>query len=233
MSEARQNTRMDRAAKLINHLLSHPDTSESDGAAYELLKQYQRGTPVESLRTLLFNSDDRLAGEAAWIASELPEGKPLLQDIGALLAHRSRKVRFWAIDCVHLWAGASDGREVAAASALIDDPDEAVRWKAMGLWAMASREQLAAALSDLRGADPKSQYIDELTWMLGREGADSAEVIAALNGADARRRKVAAAAAYRLATANNNPAALHYATSVEDTDIAQFAADMLKRIATS
>jgi hypothetical protein len=224
---------MDRAEKLINHLLSHPDTNESGSAAYELLKQYQRGAPVESLRTLLFSSDDRLAGEAAWIASELPEGRPLLHDIGALLAHRSRKVRFWAIDCVHLWASSSDGGEVAAASALIDDPDSAVRWKAMGLWAMASREQLAAALSDLRAADPRSQYIDELTWMLGQEGADSAEVIAALNGADDRRRKVAVAAAYRLATARNNPAALRYATSVGDTDVLQFAADMLERLGTS
>ena len=161
---------MDRAEKLINHLLSHPDTSESDGVAYELLKQYQRGAPVESLRTLLFNSDDRLAGEAAWIASELPEGRPLLHDIGALLAHRSREVRFWAIDCVHLWASSSDGREMAAASALIDDPDDAVQWKAMGLWAVASREQLAAALRHLGGADPGSQYIDELTWMCDGKG---------------------------------------------------------------
>jgi hypothetical protein len=224
---------MDRAEKLITHMLSHPDTSESDGAAYELLKQYQRGSPVESLRTLLFSSDDRIAGEAAWIASELPEGRSLLHDIGALLGHRSKKVRFWAIDCVHLWANSSDGRELAAAAVLIDDSDKAVRWKAMGFWAMASREQLAAALSNLRGTDPKSQYIDELTWLLGREGADSGEIIAALNGSDDRRRRVAAAAAYRLATANNNPAPLRSATSVEYPDVAQFAGDMLKRLSAS
>jgi len=224
---------MDRAEKLINHLLAHPDTSESDGAAYELLKQYQRGSPVESLRTLLFDSDDRIAGEAAWIASELPEGRSLLHDIGALLGHRSRKVRFWAIDCVHLWADSSGGRELAVATALIDDPDKAVRWKAMGLWAMASREQLAAALSNLRATDPKSQYVNELTWLLGREGADSGEIIAALNGSDDRRRKVAAAAAYRVAKAANNPAPLRYATSVEDPEVVQFAGDMLKRLSAS
>jgi len=220
----------DRAQELISHLLTHPDTSESDGTANELLKQYQRGSPIESLRALLFSSDDRIAGEAAWIASELPEGRSLLHDIGALLGHRSRKVRFWAIDCVHLWAGPSNGLELAAAAALVDDPDKAVRWKAMGFWAMASREQLAAALSNLRATDPESQYIDELTWLLGQKGTDSGEIIAALNGSDDRRRKIAAAAAYRLAAANNNLAPLRYATSLEDPDAVQFARDMLKRL---
>jgi hypothetical protein len=122
---------------------------------------------------------------------------------------------------------------LAAATALIDDPDKAVRWKVMGLWAMASREQLAAALSNLTASDPKSQYADELTWLLGREGADSGEIIAAANGSDDRRRKVAAAAAYRLATATNNLAPLRYATSVEDPEVVQFAGDMLKPISGS
>ena len=146
---------MDRANKLIDHLLSHPETSESDDAAYELLKQYQRGSPIESLRPLLFSADDRVAGEAAWIASELPEAKSLLRDIGTLLGHRSKKVRFWAIDCVHLWASSSDGDELAAAASLVDDPEKAIRWKAMGFLAMASREQLAAALNSFRAS--KSQ----------------------------------------------------------------------------
>lgn len=219
---------MNQAEKLIAHILSHPDTSDSDGVAYDLLKQYQRGSPVESLRALLSSPDDRIAGEAVWIASELPAGRSLLRDVGALLGHRSRKVRFWAIDCVLLWAGPLDGAELAAAAALLDDAEKPVRWKAMGFLAMASREQLTAALNNFRTPALKSPYVGELAWLVSLEGADPGEIIAALGGPDGRRRKIAAAAAYRLAKEDSAP--LRYATSIEDPEIAQFAGDMLKRI---
>jgi hypothetical protein len=222
---------MNQAEKLINRILSHPETSESDGVAYELLKQYQRGSPIESLRALLSNDDDRIVGEAAWIASELPEARSLLRDVGVLLRHRSKKARFWAIDCVHLWAGSSDGDELATAAALLDDAEKAVRWKAMGFLAMASREQLMAALNHLRMTAPESPYAQEFAWLLGPEGTDPRKITGGLSGSDDRRRKIAAAAAYRIAKGDSAP--LRYATSLEDPEIVQFAGDMLKRISLS
>ena len=223
---------MDQAKRLIEQLVSNPDSAESDGLAYELLTEYQRGSPIESLRILLSSPDDRLVGEGTWIASELPEeGKPLLRDVRSLLVHRSKKVRFWAIDCVLLWAGPSDGYELASATALMDDAERAVRWQAMGFLSMASREQLQAALTHFKGTDPKSPYLDELEWLLSPEGSDLAQIVAGVRDPDPRRQKSAAAAAFRIAKNDSKP--LQYAASIDDLEIAQFAADMLKRISSS
>lgn len=220
---------MDRANDLIEQLLSNPDSSEFGALANELLTQYHRGSPVGSLRILLHSANDRVVGEGAWIASELGEsGKPLLPDISRLLRHPSKKVRFWSIDCVHLWAGPSSADELASAVGLVDDPEEAVRWKAMGFLAMASREQLQAALGNLTKTNPTSQYTRGLKWLIGVEETDPAEIIDALRSNDQLRRKIAAAAAYRLW--NRDSAPLHFATSIDDHEVVQFARDMLKRV---
>jgi hypothetical protein len=221
---------MDRANTLIEHLLSHPDSCESDGVAYELLKEYFHGSPIETLRILLSSADDRLVGEATWIASELPElGKPLLKDIGRLLSHRSKKVRFWAVLCILLWAGTSNGAELAAAVRLVDDTEKAVRWQTMGLLSTASVEQLQSALTYLKAAHTDSPYVSELAWLLGIPGGDPEEVIAGLQDPDPRRRRFAAAASFRIAEPNRE--ALLRAADSDDPEIAQFARDMLKRLA--
>jgi hypothetical protein len=220
---------MDRAKKLIEHLISNPDSSESDGVAYELLTEYQRGSPIESLRTLLSSSDDRLAGEGTWIASELPEeGKSLLDDVRRLLEHPSKKVRFWAIDCVHLWASSLNGNELSSAVALVDDVEKAVRWQAMGFLATISSEKLQAALTYLNTSNPKSPCLHELHWLLGPEGSDPKRIMAGLRGSEARHRRFAAAAAFRIARSDLGP--LQYGASTDDSDVAQFTGDMLKRL---
>ncbi len=220
---------MDRANTLIEHLLSHPDSCESDGIAYELLKEYFRGSPIETLRVLLSSLDDRLVGEATWIASELPElGKPLLKDVGGLLGHRSKKVRFWAVLCILLWAGPSNDAELASAVHLVDDTEKAVRWQTMGLLSMASREQLHSTLAHIKAANADSPYLRELEWLLGIEGRNPEQVVARLQDPDPRRRRFAAAAAFRIA--ESDPEALRRAADADDPEIAQFAGDMLRRL---
>ena len=220
---------MNRANHLIGLLMSNPDCSEFETLVNELLMEYHRGSAVGSLRNLLQSPNDRVVGEGAWIASELGEtGKPLLPDIGRLLSHSSKKVRFWSIDCVHLWASPSDSHELAAAATLADDAEAAVRWKAMGFLALASREQLQGAFNGLEAAQTESSYVDELKWMLSPEGADPAEITVRLRDRDARHRKVAVVAAVRIAVNNSEP--LRSAAFSDDAEIAQFATDMLKRI---
>lgn len=100
---------MNRVNDLIEELMSNPDCRESGVTANRLLAEYQRGAPVESLRRLLQSADDRVVSVGAWIASELSdEGKSLLSDACELLTHPSKHVRFYSIDCVHCWAGATN-----------------------------------------------------------------------------------------------------------------------------
>lgn len=220
---------MDRAKGLIAKLVANADSSETDGTAYQLLTEYQRGSPIESLRVLLSSPDDRLVGEGTWIASELPEkGRLLLPDMKGLLKHRSKKVRFWALDCVLLWAGAGDGELISAAISLIDDREQAVRWKALGFISLASHRQLEAALSSLKAANPGSAFIDELEWMQTHSENKFRELTAGLLSHEPLRRRFAAAAAFRAVKIDPEP--LHLAVSSSDPEIAQFAADMLERV---
>jgi len=129
---------MDRALGLIEQILANP--SDLGGVANELLSEYYRGSDVSSLRKLLHSEDDRIVDCGTWIACELAEmGKPLLPELRRLLGHPSKGVRFWAIECVQEWAGTSNPEELALAVSLVSDSDKAVRWKAMGLLATASR----------------------------------------------------------------------------------------------
>ncbi|MGB7602353.1 MAG: hypothetical protein WBM24_18760 [Candidatus Sulfotelmatobacter sp.] len=220
---------MDRATGLIERVLANPDRSDLDELANELLSEYYRGSDLSSLRNLLHSGDHRIVACSTWIACELGEvGKPLLCEVQRLLEHPSKRVRFWAIECVQEWAGLSNGHEIASAVALVDDAEEAVRWKAMVFLALASREQLQAGVNWLTTADPESPYLAELRWILAPEGADPDQIANTVRGISSRRRKFAAASAFRIAKTDPQP--LERAESADDPEVAQFAGDMLKRI---
>jgi hypothetical protein len=220
---------MDRATGLIERVLANPDRSDLDELANELLSEYYRGSDLSSLRNLLHSGDHRIVACSTWIACELGEvGKPLLPEVKRLLGHPSKRVRFWAIECVQEWAGPSNGHEIADTVALVDDAEEAVRWKAMVFLALASREQLQAGIDRLTAADPESPYLAELRWILAPEGDDPDQIAGTVQGISSRRRKFAAAAAFRMAKTDPQP--LQRAASADDPEIAQFAGDMLKRI---
>ena len=220
---------MDRATGLIERILANPDRSDLDELANELLSEYYRGSDLSSLRDLLRSGDHRIVACSTWIACELGEvGKPLLPEVKHLLGYPSKGVRFWAIECVQEWAGPSNGHEIASTVALVDDAEQAVRWKAMVFLALASREQLQAAVDRLTAADPESPYLDELRWMLAPAGANPDQIADAIERPSSLRQKFAVAAAFRIA--KSDPGPLRRAMSSDDPDVAQFAGDMLKRI---
>jgi hypothetical protein len=217
---------MDRVSELIEHLLSNPD---SDDYSTELLAEYHCGSPIGSLQNLLQSRDERIVGEGVWIASELGEAaKSLLPEIGPLLRHASKKVRFWAIDCVHLWADSSSKRELASAITLLEDVEEAVRWKAMTFVALSSRDKIAAALDELSATTPASPFAAELKWLLSDQGTDPGQIEVGLRSTIALHRKIAAAAAARIAKLHPQP--LRCAVDSGDPEVAQFAKDIIRRV---
>ena len=220
---------MDRATDLIERVLINPGSHDVGHLANELLSEYYDGSDISTLRDLLHSEDGRIVAFGIWIAAELAQvAKTLLPDVMRLLRHPLKDVRFLAIDCVLLWAGRSSGDVVASTVTLLDDPEEAVRWKAMGFLARAPHDQLQAAVASLTHANPASPYLEDLKWILAVEGADADEITFALHGPSAVRRKVAAAAAVRVVRNNSEP--LRQAESSRDPEVAQFARDMLECI---
>lgn len=192
-----------------------------------LLSEFHRGAPLEYLCPLLLSPDPELANTGAWIASELGvNGKPLLDTVAPLLGHPDRRVRFWILDCILLWASPANQGELCKTARLIDDPDKAVRWKAMNFLARASREQLEAALVSLAKEEPESPNVRGLRWMLSDAGRDTEAVALMLHNTDPPMRKFAAVAAARIVAENGQEMII--SPPLGDSEVTQFLEDWLK-----
>lgn len=217
---------MNEVERIIQQINRTPETLKDGRLANCLLTQFHRGAPLEYLRPLLLSRDPEVASSGAWIASELGEkGKPLLTVVTKLLEHPDKRVRFWSIDCLLLWAGPSNQSELAKIVRLIDDAEKAVRWKVMVFLSRASSEQLGAALAWFKREEPESPNVIGLQWLLGSTGTDVEAIEAMLQNTEPRLRKYAAVAAVRMASYNQRP--LVIAASSNDSEVAEFAADSL------
>jgi hypothetical protein len=117
---------------LVERLLkAGVDQLDDADAGRLLLSELSAGAPVEQLRELLQSDNDASVEIGAWIAAKLgPAAHPVLTDVAALLHHSNKAVRFYAIEAVEVSATADDSEIIARALALVDDPDDAVRWRA-------------------------------------------------------------------------------------------------------
>jgi hypothetical protein len=222
---------VDEPARLLESILAEPDpNSRRVGVlANKLLAEYHRGYPINNLRLLLRSRDERLVNTGVWIASELGEkGKALLDDVSPLLAHPHKRTRFFAIDCILLWAGPSNKSDLASVIALMDDPEPAVRWKAMDFLSRASGQQLQAALSHLKVKYPGPSLIRGLQWLLSSDAVNPKAVAAALQSQDPYSRKYGVVAASRMSERNTEP--LFYASTLDDPDVKDFATSTIRRI---
>jgi hypothetical protein len=216
------NYNKEHAEELIGRLTADPHSSLKGVLTNNLLTEFHRGYPLESLRSFLRSDNTELVRIGAWIASELgKKGKPLLNDVSPLVQHPDGIVRFTVIDCFLLWSDPSKRAELASVVGLVEDPESRVRWKAMDFLSRASREQLSAALSYLEETSPQSKNIQGLRLLLGSGPDIPKEATAAVQGQDGLMRKYGVVLARRVAEINRDP--LLYAASVDDPDVKDFA----------
>lgn len=191
--------------------------------AYELLEEIFAGYPRKEVRKLIQSRNAKALRAAAWIISELGDDIGTLTDqLADLLANHDRYVRFFTLDAVLLNGAPHDAELLAAAVALIEDPDSAVRWKAAGFLSRVSPEQLLAASSRIPAGD---RLRSSIAWLAdvapSPEEADLERIREGLAAADRRDRLVSAAAAARVAGAS--PETLELARDSPDPEVADFA----------
>jgi hypothetical protein len=182
----------ERGDMLIQQMLR----GQNGAAANELVGELCRGYPVVNLRPLIHSDQDAVVKSVAWILSELGDlAAALMPEIGVLLGHPARYVRFFALEAVLNAARETDGAIIAKAVQLIGDSDSVVRWKAMTLLAWARRGQLLASVPFLRGA-----VKDRVVWLSEPEAPENVldEARQLLKHGDAASRLFGAAAAVRL-----------------------------------
>ena len=211
---------MELAERLIEETERSPRGLRAEQIANDLLGEFFRGFPVERLRSLLQSQDADTVATGAWIASELGEkSEPILGDVLGLLKHSSKKVRFWALDCL-LWATSDQEADLANGVAMIDDAESAVRWKALDTLTRMSAGQLNAALRSLSASTPDSAHVQGLSFLLGCGASDFDSVISLLNSSSSQLRKYGLIAGVRLPERSGE--VLEYAKSINDPDIQSF-----------
>jgi hypothetical protein len=201
-----------------------------DSAKSELLAEFQRGYPVHKLRALFNSPSFTAVGAGTWIASELgTAARPLFQDIATLAHHPSSHVRFFVLDCLLACARSSDGDTIFDAMALIEDPDPAVRWKALVFLATLPGDVLKATRRAALKGVSRVSFVKGIDLLLASSsGAQSEAVLTALDSSDPVLRSCGAAAAAR--HSSRDPSLLKRATESADPTVKQFADDMVKRI---
>ena len=212
--------------ELIELLLSgSADPDEEGKAANDLLAQVQGGYPARNLSRLIHSDSDRAVNSAAFVVSELGSGAAeVIDEVGFLLGHPSRNARYDALDAALAGASGEHGAVLAKAVMLLDDPDQAVRKKAIKFLANARPDQLAAATPYL--AD--RSVADLVTW-LAYDGSDPAslpDIRSRLRAPGKRTRMVAAAAAARVAETSRQ--GIEEAALSDDPEIRSFADNVIE-----
>ncbi|MFI6538112.1 hypothetical protein ACIBHY_37070 [Nonomuraea sp. NPDC050547] len=214
---------------LIERIRTHPADDDIVGpAANDLLGELHAGYPVENLGRLLRSDDEAVAGTGAWLLAELAElAAPMMDEIPALLSHRNRIVRYYAIAVVLENAGERHGPVIAQVIALSQDPESAIRWKVLEFLTESSVEQLEAGASCLS----PGRFRDLTEWLVLQEDEepDVSGIITRLAAGDPVTRLFAAAAATSL-SGPDDMSLLEHAAGAEDEEIRSFAGERLSEL---
>ena len=215
----------DRVAQLVDRVTS--GSADTGRLANDVLRDFQRGLPVDGLLVLVRHQDPDVAELGAWIAAELgAAAAPLADDMVAQLKSPSRVVRYYAIDVVLAGAVGARSGLVAQVLPLLDETDDAVRWKATGLLVRASTGQLESALDVLTSTSSNDPHIALVRWLLSSEARNPGMVRERLSAEDPLTRRYAVAAAARLSEVTDEPLRAASA-SAADADLRRFASDWL------
>lgn len=211
------------AREIINIITQHPCGPATDVLANDLLRAFARGHPLDELKPMLSSDDIDVQRIGAWILSELgSKATPLLGEIEKLLSCADWRIRFWIVDAVLMCVGPGGGHMIAEIALMAtDDPESAMRWKAMDFLTRASNAQLRSAIAFLEKDDAHPAHVIGLQGLINERVADTRQLVSLLMAEDPAVRKYAAVAAVRARDAD----ALSFARSVSDEDIRGFAAD--------
>lgn len=120
-------------------------------AANELSDYYREGESLLSLIPLLTSDDANVAENAAWIASEIVDGRrghEILEYLTPLLKSPNPRIRFWAIESVALLADYAETTAIVDLLHLLIDANQGVREQALVWICWISDEAVARAVSN-------------------------------------------------------------------------------------
>ena len=212
---------MDYAKHLIQRITSAPDNERVGVLANELLREFQRGYPLDDLREMLQVKDEHLLATAVWITSELGVGcRPLLPNVVPLLTHSLKRIRFFALDCL-LWTPPQNGSDLARGLSLLNDPEDGITWKVLDLLFRISIKQLKGVLLCSETGLLEPSHRDGVAFLLSGDSMDFEKIESHLKSSVAAFRKFGVIAAAR--ERRVFPELLIFASTIDDADVRGFA----------
>lgn len=215
---------MKKGDKIVQEIISNP---EDERLPNDLLREFQKGYPVENLSLLMQCKDEQVCKSAVWIASELGDKCCLLfEDIIRFLSHRMKYIRFFAIDCILSCSASDDGEGIAKVISLLEDIESSVRWKALQFLSRATIAQLEKGLAYYESKQRDSLHTSGIQLLMDANNKKHENVMVFLNSEIPLLRKYGAAAAARIF--DYNPELLRIASNSNDSDIKEFSEDFLR-----
>ena len=208
--------------QLIQELLANPSKFDHRGRAYQLLQEYFRGLPLETLRPLLSNEDAIVKKAAVWVVSELgKDASTLIHDVIPLLQESDRRIKYHALESVMVCSVDENVDEFVHVARALESDDEEIRRLAMRLIGNANTTQLVAAVKLLRsGSDLDRLHEQGLSAVLKAQSLDIGQIHRMIASEKPLVRKYGAIAAKR--TFHKHPELIAAAASSADADVRQF-----------
>lgn len=227
MTEVSNDGTYPRAESLVGRILSG---ETGDGRLLnDLVSAFYEGFPLRELRKLFTSTNEHVVAAGMWVASELgSRGRPLLNDVVALLTHPNANVRYYAVDFVMNTVEAGDRDAITSVIGLVSDSDSGVRQMVMKFLLAVPEDIIKAAIDQEVGrlASPgRNLGLRLIVESIGHRDADA--ILAALASNDPIVRRYAVAAAGRLRPYDRRP--LEQALRSDDDDVSTFASRLSTR----
>lgn len=214
--------------ELIEMLLAGEDFPGEEGkAANDLLLEILRGYPAQNLGRLVHSDNSEAVKSGAFVISELgAQAGQIPEEVDFLLSHPVRNARYDALDAALVGVSPAHGTILAKAIMLVNDPDYAVRKKAIKFLTNSTPDQLAAAIPFL--AD--HEVADLVAWLaaVGNDATRLPDIQGRLDDPDKTARMFAAAAAARVAPTDRR--GIEETAASSDPEIQSFAENVISML---
>lgn len=208
-----------RGEQLIRDLQTDPSKFSDEGLAYDLLKAYFEGLPVNTLRPLLSSNNSLVQRAAVYVASELgSQAKDLVYDVIPLLDSEDRYLKYHAMEVLAVCCEGERAKEFFHVVKVLESDDDVLRALAMRL---VSRVDLSQIEGARRIFDSRHQtHSHSLAILAEGKQVDPAIIISMIHDVDPLIRRYGAIAAKRLIA--EFPNLMKEMQSIDDPDLRNF-----------
>lgn len=207
--------------KLIEELLANPKLFNKSHKGYDLLQEYFKGLPLETLIPLLKTSDKSIQGPALWIVSELGnEGCSLLPYVLPFVSSEERFLKYYALECIIVCSKGNHIKEFIHIIKAMNSEDEVIRVLAMYLISNADDIQLQEGIKLVEGLSNNTAHSRGLSALRECASLDSQEIRNMIDSDSPLIRKYGVIAAKKVYQENSN--LINYASTSLDPDVQKF-----------